>query len=90
MACNCRHNCSDMTECELLSRIDEIQFVCVELNLYLDTHPDDTKAQEDYLSYARELHDLMMMYDAEYSPLMNFGHSHGDAGSWVYSKWAWE
>ena len=29
----------DMTRCELLKTISEYQFVAVELNLYLDTHP---------------------------------------------------
>ncbi|MBQ3938951.1 MAG: spore coat protein CotJB, partial [Clostridia bacterium] len=37
-----------MTREELLNRISEIQFVCVELNLYLDTHPDDANAAADY------------------------------------------
>ena len=36
----------DMTRCELLKTISEYQFVAVELNLYLDTHPDDREAFE--------------------------------------------
>ena len=90
MACNCRNMRDDMTECELKSRIDEVQFVCVELNLYLDTHPDDVKAMNDYISYSTELMNLMQMYETQYGPLMNFGHSDTDTGSWVFSKWPWE
>ena len=41
-----------MTKCELLTRISEIQFVCVELNLYIDTHPDDADALSDYYHYS--------------------------------------
>ena len=39
----------DMTKCELLRKISEYQFVAVELNLYLDTHPCDADARSDYL-----------------------------------------
>ena len=44
-----------MTKCELLTRISEIQFVCVELNLYIDTHPDDADALSDYYHYSTML-----------------------------------
>lgn len=79
-----------MSKCELQQRIDEIQFVCVELNLYLDTHPDDEDAQKDYMSYSRELMKLIEQYEAQYEPLLNFGHGSMEAGSWVHSKWPWE
>lgn len=85
MAANC-----EMTKCELQRRIDEVQFVCVELNLYLDTHPDDEAAQRDYMSYSRELSELIEQYERQYEPLLNFGHCGTDTGSWVYSKWPWE
>ena len=42
----------DMTRCELLKTISEYQFVAVELNLYLDTHPGDAAARSDYLYYS--------------------------------------
>ena len=88
MACMC--NMGNMSKCEMLSRIDEIQFVCVELNLYLDTHPEDEAAKADYLSYSEELNELITAYEAQFGPLQNFGHSPTEEGSWVYSKWPWE
>lgn len=94
MSCNC--NCQnmnrgmDMTEQELLLQISQIQFVCVELNLYLDTHPEDEAAQKDFLSYARMLHELIETYEQQYGPLHNFGHSDTETGSWVYSEWPWD
>ena len=48
-----------MTKCELLTRISEIQFVCVELNLYIDTHPDDADALSDYYHYSTMLKSLI-------------------------------
>ena len=51
-----------MTKCELLTRISEIQFVCVELNLYIDTHPDDADALSDYYHYSTMLKSLIESY----------------------------
>ena len=33
---------------ELLERISEYQFACIELNLYLDNNPRDKKALDSY------------------------------------------
>ncbi|MBR6429410.1 MAG: spore coat protein CotJB [Clostridia bacterium] len=79
-----------MSESELLTRIGEVQFVCVELNLYLDTHPADAAARTDYLSYSGLLAQLISEYEREYGPLMGFGHSQAEEGCWVCSKWPWE
>ena len=79
-----------MNKNELQTRIGEVQFVCVELNLYLDTHPDDADALNDYLSYSRLLGELINEYETEYGPLLGFGHSPSDKGSWALSEWPWE
>lgn len=79
-----------MNQCELQNRISEVQFVCVELNLYLDTHPDDQAARNDYYTYSRLLDELITQYETEYGPLLGFGHSPTDVGCWVCSAWPWE
>ncbi len=80
----------DMTKCEMLKKISEYQFVAVELNLYLDTHPCDEDARSDYLFYSQKLHDLMKAYEEQYGPLMNFGHSPTETGCYVCSEWPWD
>ena len=79
-----------MSQCELMNRISEVQFVCVELNLYLDTHPTDRDAREDYFTYSSLLKELITEYEAEYGPLQGFGHSPTETGCWVCSQWPWE
>lgn len=81
---------STMSKEQLLKQIGCTQFVCVELNLYLDTHPNDEDALSDYLSYSEQLRGLIEQYEELYGPLLNFGHSPTEAGSWVCSKWPWE
>ena len=80
----------DMTKCELLKKISEYQFVNVELNLYLDTHPCDADARNDYLYYSTKLCELIETYEAQYGPLMNFGHSPTETGCYVCSEWPWD
>ncbi len=80
----------EMTQQALSMKISECQFVCVELQLYLDTHPCDEDAMADYLCYSEKLNSLISRYEELYGPLMNFGHSATDVGSWVHSKWPWE
>lgn len=81
-----------MEHCEqaLLNRIAEARFACIELQLYLDTHPDDAIAAADFNTYADTLHDLMATYEREYGPLMNFGSDAYNIGSWVDQKWPWQ
>lgn len=79
-----------MTREELLTRISEIQFVCVELNLYIDTHPADADALEDYYSYSVMLNELIASYEQQYGPLLGFGHSATRTGSWPCSEWPFE
>ncbi len=82
-----------MTNCNeqaLLTKIGEARFACVELQLYLDTHPEDLEAKNDFNSYAEALQHLCAEYTESYGPLENFGNSTHDAGSWVYQKWPWQ
>lgn len=80
----------DITKCELLKKISEYQFVAVELHLYLDTHPCDADARSDYLYYSKKLCELIETYEAQYGPLMNFGHSPTETGCYVCSEWPWD
>ena len=53
----------DAMEQGLLQKIGEARFACVELRLYLDTHPDDATAKADYLAYADKLQQLIGRYE---------------------------
>ena len=81
---------TEQTEQALLNRIAEARFACVELQLYLDTHPEDTDARSDFNSYAEAVERLTAEYTETYGPLQNFGCAQHVAGSWVYQKWPWQ
>lgn len=77
---------------KLLHQIDLIGFVIVEMNLYLDTHPDDTEAIDYLRHYARMKNQAMREYASKYEPLTT---ATADASSnkewiWATSPMPWE
>lgn len=57
----------------LIKEIQEISFALVELNLFLDNHPTDTRALADFRRLSRELKNAKEKYESQYGPLLNFG-----------------
>ena len=63
---------ADKARRELLDQIRAIEFMTIDLNLYLDTHPDDCRAMNEYNYYVRQLQSLKREYEMQYGPLANF------------------
>lgn len=82
------NNCTDYTRKEMLMQIKEYDFALDELNLYLDTHPDDKKALCLHNKYARILKDLEKDYQKVYGPL-NANYP-CNKWRWIEEPWPWE
>ncbi len=83
----------EMKDCaQMLKRMQELGFVAVELNLYLDTHPNDAKALEQYNLIHHEIRQLQMKMDEQCGPSKGFGHSMnvGNTWQWAEQPWPWE
>ncbi|MBS3995398.1 MAG: spore coat protein CotJB [Alkaliphilus sp.] len=75
----------------MLRKMQEIQFACVDLNLYLDTHPMDQRALMDYNAYVCQLAILRRQYESIYGPLLNLGFSQSQyPWQWIDEPWPWE
>ena len=76
---------------ELLREIMQVQFVALELNLFLDTHPSETAALLAFGTYSEQLMKLKEIYESQFGPLLNFGWSetHG-SWQWIDEPWPWE
>ena len=72
-----------------IMEIMKYQFAVYDIALYLDTHPNDTRAKIVHKEYAEKLHELIMEYEEMYSPLTLLSH-HGDYSKYVNSPWPWE
>ncbi|MDE3839997.1 spore coat protein CotJB [Bacillus methanolicus] len=79
---------------EYYQRLEEIQaidFVLVELTLYLDTHPDDDQAKQQFNQYAKYSKQLKRAFESKFGPLQQYGNSYTDANwSWGTAPWPWQ
>lgn len=75
----------------LLLQLQELDFVLVELNLYLDTHPGDAQAIQQYNQLVHQRMQLAHHFEANFGPLMHFGHSHSRSPwEWNNVPWPWQ
>ena len=80
-----------MNQKEMMKKLQQLSFTLVELNLFLDTHPDNREARELYNRYSEEMAMLREQYFQKYGPTLNFGVCPaGDSFSWINSPWPWE
>ena len=76
---------------KLLQQIAELQFVGVELNLFLDMHPDNQDAWNDYNAYSAQLNALRDEYNRQCGPLLGFANQSLCASdAWVNTPWPWK
>jgi spore coat protein JB len=67
------------------------EFTAVELNLFLDTHPDDERALNDYNETVERLRELKAAYENQFGPLTNFGYATSEyPWRWVDEPWPWQ
>ena len=76
---------------ELEKQIAQCEFTLIDINLFLDTHPNCSRALSDYKCYAGQLEALKKLYTENYGPIENFGNSEPmeDSWTWVQHKWPW-
>ncbi|HEX6923298.1 MAG TPA: spore coat protein CotJB [Bacillales bacterium] len=75
----------------LMEDLQAVDFALVELNLYLDTHPRDANAVNEYNRYAQEQKKIRQKIEAIYGPLQNFGNSYaGYPWNWNDPPWPWQ
>ncbi|MEX0974646.1 MAG: spore coat protein CotJB [Bacillota bacterium] len=81
----------DPRQLEMLRRIMQVEFELIELNLFLDTHPEDCAALSAFQMYAEQLACLKRDYEAVFGPLLNFGFGMAPNGwQWINDPWPWE
>ncbi|MGO4497915.1 spore coat protein CotJB [Paenibacillus sp. 2RAB27] len=74
-----------------LRDLQTVDFVLVELNLYLDTHPDDLSVIQQYNQFTHKRMHIAQQFEMEFGPLMPFGHSFTKAPwQWVETPWPWQ
>lgn len=76
---------------DLLEEIQAIDFVLVELTLYLDTHPDDYITIQQFNHCAKQSKQLKKQYEKLYGPLLQYGGSYSSyPWNWGDAPWPWQ
>ncbi|MGE5558374.1 MAG: spore coat protein CotJB [Bacillota bacterium] len=76
---------------EQLSSLKEImalEFTLVDLHLYLDTHPSDSKALSDYNTIFAQLSTLKNNYEETYGPITP--RPSARPWQWISEPWPWD
>lgn len=78
-------------ECEcMLKQLMAYDFVQLELNLYLDTHPHDQKALREFHRINKRAIELREKYEAEFGPITTSSVNCETEWTWINSPWPWE
>jgi spore coat protein JB len=76
---------------KLMEELQQVDFVLVELNLYLNTHPKDYNAVAQYNEFTQKRKILKGKIESKYGPLQNFGNSYsGYPWQWADEPWPWQ
>jgi spore coat protein JB len=73
----------------MLKDIGIINFVMVELNLYLDTHPHDEMALKKYEEYEAILKPLVRDFEKRFGPL-TVSADNMNRFLWINNPWPWD
>jgi len=75
---------------ELLKEVMEADFTVVDLNLYLDTHPNDFRAVAMFNNAVQTAMVVRNTYERKYGPLTVYNSFSGYPWKWIESPWPWE
>lgn len=79
-----------MTDQEMmLAKLSTLDFAIVELNLYLDTHPDDMEVVKKRNEYTQKRDELKKTYQEKFAPLTS-GANQGNRWGWISDPWPWD
>ena len=76
---------------KMMQELQSLCFASHDLNLYLDTHPEDQSMMTLFNDYRKRKDELMRNYEEQYGPLtVGSDVMEGNTYSWIYSPWPWE
>ncbi|HEY8462711.1 MAG TPA: spore coat protein CotJB [Bacillota bacterium] len=75
---------------EMLKQLQALEFTAVDFNLYLDTHPTDQRAFQDFQQTVKQVENLRQNYSRCYGPLTPMDAVHHSTWRWIEEPWPWE
>ena len=72
-----------------LAELQALEFVVLELNIYLDTHKDDTEAFNLFKQFSAMEKAAKAAYESKYGPITKESAAAGDSYQWLSDPWPW-
>lgn len=75
----------------LMRDIQKVDFMIVDLNLFLDTHPNCAEALQEYNNLVRISQKLRGSYESQFGPLVAANWDRSDCNwPWIDEPWPWD
>ena len=71
------------------AELQALEFVVLELAIYLDTHQDDTEAFQLFQQYSAMEKSARAAYEEKYGPLTKGAAATGSSYQWLSDPWPW-
>ncbi|MGE6228582.1 spore coat protein CotJB [Paenibacillus chitinolyticus] len=86
------HKQLDENYYRLLHDLQAADFVLVELTLYLDTHPEDAHALQQFNEFSQKRRQIALEYECLYGPLLQYGQNALPQQTWKWAEapWPWQ
>jgi len=81
-----------MTQDDMLTKLMELDFISLDLGLFLNTHPDHTEAIDTYNQVITAADALRLKYEEKFGPLCSFRSYAVDTKNWQWkdNPWPWQ
>ncbi len=79
-----------MTRDELLKSLMELDFIAVDMGLYLNTHPCDCVMIDEYNKVITSAQVLREKFESKYGPLCSFRSYAQNGWEWIDNPWPWQ
>ena len=73
----------------LLRKVAALDFALVDIQMFLDTHPNDMEAQQKLDEYEQKSKMLRQEYEQKYGPIKSIN-SEPNRWSWISNPWPWD
>lgn len=74
----------------LMEQIMEANFAAIDLNLYLNTHPNDKKALAKFKEAVAKKNALTKRFEEKYGPLTAAANAEKDTWMWIENPYPWD
>ena len=75
---------------KIMRQLQELQFAATEVRLYLDTHPYDRAAQQQYQQLTYQIMLITPKVEKYFGPLKFLSFSRENPSRWITDPWPWE